>query len=131
MQYLWAVPGECCSRTHLFKHSQGEGQVHRARFNLLWGPSEVCSFLISAWFLFLVASCQLLQARAGSRVFPDPACPLASPLPKQGSATGFKQSWKLGAEARSRKEPSLLSSAWVGFCAAVGSTNMFPICSLH
>lgn len=57
--------------------------------------------------------------------------PLPSPLPEQGSATGFKQSWKLGTEARSRKEPSLLLCVWAGFCAAAGSTNMFQSCLLH
>lgn len=87
--------------------------------------------LSSAWPRSPVARCQLLQAGAERGVLPDPACPLPSPLPKQGSATGFKQSWKLGTEARSRKEPSLLFCVWVGFCTAVGSTNMFPICLLH
>lgn len=123
-------PGDCCSQPHLLKRSWGERQSHTVPGLISRGGFRGAQTQFRLAPLPL-ASCQLLQARAESRVIPDPACALPSPLPKQGSAAGSKQSWKLGTEARSRKEPSLLFCAWVGFCTAVGSTNMFPICLLH
>lgn len=118
-------PGGCCSGPHLSGHSWGGG----ARADLLGAFRGVQ--VSSAWLLSPPASCQLLQAGAEGRVFPDP--PVRSLHPCQGRA--WPQVWsRAGNLARRRgagKSPACSSVPGLASGTAVGSANMFPICLLH
>lgn len=109
----------CCPGPQLFQRGHEEGKATLCQVWCHLGSLRGAQ-VSSAWLPCPAGSCQVLWAEN------FPACPL--PLPEQGWATGLEQSWKLGTEAGSSQEPSLLLCVRAGFCAAVGSANMFPIC---